>query len=253
MKNEEFYIPCDGMRVHAKLNFPEGAADKLPILVLIPGLTGHIEEEHILAAMKTANDLGFAVLRAELYGHGASEGDFFNHTVLHWMVQSMRVIDYARQLPFVTDLYLAGHSQGGLLVVLTAGLMADRIKALIPMAPAMMIPEAARTGEILRGMGDLEHLPESYKVFGTHPISTNYMRAARVLPVRECIDMYRGPVCIIHGTGDTCVPYACGEWLAEQYEGAKLRSIPEADHCYEGHIEEMQEALRGFLAEMVMK
>ena len=61
----------------------------------------------------------------------------------------MAVIDYALKLPFVTDLYLLGHSQGGLTAVLAAALKHEKIKALVPMSPALMIPDGARSGNLL--------------------------------------------------------------------------------------------------------
>ncbi|MCR5717287.1 MAG: alpha/beta hydrolase, partial [Lachnospiraceae bacterium] len=148
-ENREFYINCDGINVHAKLDFPTETKEKMPILIIIPGFTGHIEERHIIAVQEAANRVGFVTLRSELYGHGKSDGKFFDHTVLLWMSEAMRVINYARELPFVSDIYLSGHSQGGLTTVLAAGMMEDVIKAAIPMSPAMCIPEDAKRGSML--------------------------------------------------------------------------------------------------------
>jgi alpha-beta hydrolase superfamily lysophospholipase len=132
-ENKEFYIDCDGIDIHAKLDFPNETKEKMPILVVIPGFTGHIEEDHIIAVAKAANEVGFVTLRAEMYGHGKSGGEFKYHNVLLWMMEAARVIRYARNLDFVSDVYLTGHSQGGLTAVLAAGIMADVIKALIPL------------------------------------------------------------------------------------------------------------------------
>ena len=92
---EEFYINCDGIRLHCKSDRPEpapaGAAPqpgdaasqsavsapqspKIPLVLVIPGLTGHMEEPHITGIASTMTSHGFAVLRPELYGHGKSEG-----------------------------------------------------------------------------------------------------------------------------------------------------------------------------------
>ena len=61
---EEFYIDCDGIRLHSKLDKPQGK-DKCPLCILIHGFTGHMEEPHIIAAQKAMNDAGVAVLRVE--------------------------------------------------------------------------------------------------------------------------------------------------------------------------------------------
>ena len=118
---KEFYIDNDGIQLHAKLDMPK-EAEKCPLMILFHGLTGHMEEEHIVAAMHTAIEAGYAVLRVELYGHGQSGGKFEDHTLFKWITNGLAVIDYAKTLDFVTDLFVCGHSQGGLLTMLLAGM-----------------------------------------------------------------------------------------------------------------------------------
>ena len=69
----EFFIESDGIKLHAKLDRPEGAG-KGPLCILIHGFTGHMEEDHILAARDAMLRANVSVLRAEMYGHGGSEG-----------------------------------------------------------------------------------------------------------------------------------------------------------------------------------
>ena len=245
-ENREYYITCDGMKVHAKLDFPNDQAEKMPLLIVIPGLTGHIEEEHIIAVAKAANEIGFASLRAELYGHGKSEGEFFDHTVMLWMMQAMRVIDHASSLPFVSDLYLTGHSQGGLTAVLAAGLKSEAIKALIPLSPAINIWDGAKKGELFGYQFDIKTMPEEFGMFDWS-LSTNYLRAARMLPVEEAVALYNGPVLIIHGTEDESVPYHYAQELAARYENAKLITIEDEDHCYNYHLSQVIDAVKAFL------
>ena len=76
------------------------------------------------------------------------------------MSNALTVIDFARKLDFVTDIYLCGHSQGGLLVMLAAAIKQDVIKAIIPISPAWMIPEGARNGELLGIPFDPKHMPD---------------------------------------------------------------------------------------------
>ena len=94
------------------------------------------------------NEIGFATLRVELYGHGKSGGVFEQHNLMKWINNAMTVTDYAKTLDFVTDLYICGHSQGGLLTMLAAGMRADDFKAAIPMSPAIVIPDGARKGNL---------------------------------------------------------------------------------------------------------
>lgn len=249
MNETEFYITDDGIRLHAKLNRPE-SEEKLPLMLLFHGFTGHMEEEHIVAAMNTAVQENIAVLRVELYGHGGSDGAFENHTLYKWVSNGLKVIDYAKHLDFVSDLYLCGHSQGGLLVVLLAGMCPNDCRVLIPMSPALMIPEMARKGSLLGFPFDPQNIPEYLDCWDDKRLRGDYARVAQTIHVEDEIARYHGPVCLIHGDADGAVPYACSVDAARQYENAQLRTIKGSDHCYGGFISELCVALRGFLQEV---
>ena len=144
---KEFYIDSDGTRLHAKLDCPEGVK-KGPLCILIHGFTGDMEEEHLIAARDAMMEAGVAVLRAEMYGHGGSDGEFRKHTLYKWVTNAIDVVNYAKSLDFVTDLYISGHSQGGRVAALVGGMAPDLVKGLILRAPAFMIPRCAREGNM---------------------------------------------------------------------------------------------------------
>ena len=259
MRNRrEFYISDDGIRIHAKLDLPENTcaeecrekSRKLPLMILIHGFTGDMEERHIVAVQRTANQVGFAVLRAEMYGHGMSGGAFCDHTLFKWMSNAMAVIDYARTLDFVSDLYLCGHSQGGLLTMLAGAMESDRIRALLPLSPASMIPQTAREGELLGVPFDPAAIPMEIDAGKSLFIRENYIRAAQMIDVDLAISRYKGPVLIVHGTGDESVPYHYSEEIAAKYADARLVPVPGDSHCYDFHLEQVTEAVRAFLLEM---
>lgn len=245
--NEELFINCDGLKVHAKIDFPATQSDKMHVLVLIPGFTGHIEEEHIIGVSKAATDSGFVCLRAELYGHGKSDGDFYDHTIYLWLQESIRVINYAASLPYAKNIVLAGHSQGGLLSVLAAGVMGDKLSALIPLSPAMCIPDDSTKGCVLGVEFDNNNLPK-YIQSDNWKLSSNYIRVARMLPIDKAITQFNKPVLVIHGTEDEAVPYVYGKELSEQYSNARLVSIEGDNHCYNYHLNDVQTAVADFLA-----
>ncbi len=244
---KEFYIDSDGTRLHAKLDRPEGA-EKGPLCILIHGFTGHMEEDHIIAAQKAMNDMGISVLRVEMYGHGGSDGEFKNHTLYKWVTNALSVVKYAKTLDFVTDLYLCGHSQGGLLTMLIGGMCPDDFKAILPLSPAWMIPEVARNGSILGADFDPKHIPEVVNS-GEWELSGDYIRVAQTIHVEDEIERYNGPVFIVHGDDDEAVPYECGVKAAKLYKNAKLVTIHGDDHCYTRHLDEVVEAIKTFFRE----
>ena len=54
------YILDDGIRLNAKLDRPEGFGDKGPLVIVIHGFTGHMEERHIVEVSRRMNQLGSA-------------------------------------------------------------------------------------------------------------------------------------------------------------------------------------------------
>ena len=241
---KEFFIDSDGTRLHAKLDRPEGA-EKGPLCILIHGFTGHMEEDHIKAAQKAMNDAGVSVLRVEMYGHGGSDGEFKDHTLYKWVTNALAAVKYARSLDFVTDLYLSGHSQGGLLTMLVGGMCPDDFKALLPLSPAWMIPEIAREGNVLGTSFDPKHIPDMI-TSGSWELSGDYIRVAQTIHVEDEIERFEGPVLIIHGDADETVPFSYAEKAAKLYKNAELVPIHGDDHCFTKHLNEMADAVRAF-------
>lgn len=241
---KEFFIDSDGTRLHAKLDRPEGA-EKGPLCILIHGFTGHMEEDHIKAAQKAMNNAGVSVLRVEMYGHGGSGGEFKDHTLYKWVTNALAAVKYAKSLDFVTDLYLSGHSQGGLLTMLVGGMCPDDFKALLPLSPAWMIPEIAREGNVLGTSFDPKHIPDMI-TSGSWELSGDYIRVAQTIHVEDEIERFEGPVLIIHGDADETVPFSYAEKAAKLYKNAELVPIHGDDHCFTKHLNEMADAVRAF-------
>lgn len=244
---EEFYIDCDGVKLHAKLERPEGS-DKSPLCILVHGLSGNMEEDHIIKAKDAMIDSGVAVLRVEMYGHGMSSGEYCDHTIYKWVINALAVVKYAKQLDFVTDLYMSGHSQGGFLTVLIAGMCPDDFKAIIPLSPALCIPDDARSGKMLSYVFDPLHIPEVL-IKDQWVLGGDYVRVAQTIHIEDEIRRYNGPVYIVHGDADETVPYSYAEWAADLYENATLATINGADHCFTEHLDELYDAVKNFFGQ----
>ena len=245
------YIDCDGIKLNAYLDMPKGNPEKCPLCIIIHGFTGHSEERHIVAVQETLNEIGVATLRADMYGHGKSDGKFEDHTLFKWLTNIMAVVDYAKSLSFVTDIYMAGHSQGGLSVMLAAAMERDIIKALIPLSPAAMIPEIARSGELLGLSFDPENIPDMLDAWDGRKLSGNYARVAQTIKVEDYIDRYQKPVLIVHGDQDEAVPYEYSVRFSKQYKNCKLVTIPSDTHCYDHHLEMVTAAVKEFMLEQL--
>lgn len=247
------YIDCDGIKLNAYLDMPKNNSDKCPLCIIIHGFTGHSEERHIVAVQETLNEIGVATLRADMYGHGKSDGKFEDHTLFKWLTNILAVVDYAKGLDFVTDIYMAGHSQGGLSVMLAAAMERDIVKALIPLSPAAMIPEIARTGELLGTKFDPENIPDELDVWDGRKLKSNYVRVAQTIKVEDYVDKYIKPVLIVHGDQDEAVPYESSVIFSKLYKNCKLVTIPGDTHCYDHHLELVTEAVKEFMLEQMTR
>ena len=242
------YITDDGIRLNIKIDMPRTHADSCPLVLVFHGFTGHMEEQHIVAVSRMMNEIGFATLRADLYGHGSSGGRFCDHTLFKWISNALSLIDYAQKLPWAGDLYLCGHSQGGLTAMLAAGMKCERIRGLIPMSPAIMIPEYARNGRLFETSFDPDRVPDRItSPDRTWEISGNYVRVAQMIHAEDAIRKFRGPVLLIHGTADETVPVSCSVEAQKAYADAELALIPGDTHCYDDHLKDAVEAVRAWM------
>ena len=244
------YISDDNIRLNASLDWPGGKPKPCPLVILIHGYTGHSEERHILALARTVNETGYAALRVEMYGHGKSDGDFYEQTLFKWMSNVMAVVDYARKALPCTEIYLCGHSQGGLTVMLAAALKRNVISGLIALSPAVMIPEQARRGEALRMKFAPDDIPETLTDWHGLKVNGNYARAAQMIHVEEAIAHYKGPVLLVHADTDEVVPYSCSVEAAQAFHDATLVTIPDDTHCYDNHLEMVLDAIRNWLPDV---
>lgn len=241
------FITDDGIKLNAKLDMPTNGATKCPLCLVFHGFTGHIEEDHILAVSKGLNEIGVATLRVDLYGHGNSEGEFKNHNLYKWLNNILTVVDYAKTLDFVTEMYMCGHSQGGLAVTLAAAMERDTIKALIPLSPAYVIIEGAKQGELLGQPFDPENIPDMLQSWDGRELSGNYIRVAQSIDLDAAIKKYSGPVLIVHGDADEAVPVEYGIEASKKFANCTLKLIPGDTHCYDYHLDQAVEAVQEFV------
>ena len=242
---EKLIIYDDGIRLSAVLEKPEGI-HPCPLVILLHGFTSSKDKPHNLMTAEAMREAGYATLRFDLYGHGESGGEFRKHTLYKWISNTMTVIDRVRELGF-TDLFLSGHSQGGLVAALVAGMESDRIRGLILRAPAFMIPQAARDGDLLGYRMDPAQIPDSFSTIAGLKLDGTYIRIAQTIHAEEAVDRYKGPVLILHGDQDDTVPLADSQRIAKRYQNCKLVVISGETHHFDRYPEQMQEIIRSWM------
>ncbi len=235
----------DGIELSAELEVPEGH-DGHRLVILLHGFTSAKNRPHNLQAAAAMREAGFATLRFDLYGHGESGGEFRNHTLYKWISNTMTVINWALEQGY-DELYLSGHSQGGLVVALVAGMEADRIRGLILRAPAFLIPRCAREGQMLGGTFDPDHLPDEVNVIKGKMLRGDYLRVAQTIHPEEAAERYGGPVLILHGDEDDLVPLKDSEEYARRFRRCELKVMKGESHHFDRKPEEMRTLIREWL------
>lgn len=238
-------IHDDGIELSAVLEVPE-KHDGHRLVILLHGFTSAKDRPHNIRAAAAMRDAGFATLRFDLYGHGESGGEFRNHTLFKWISNTMAVIHWALEHGY-DELYLSGHSQGGLVAALVAGMEADRIRGLILRAPAFMIPQGTRDGILIGGTFDPDHIPDEVDVIKGLKLSGDYLRVAQTIHVEDAADRFKGPVLILHGDQDDTVPLEDSKKFARRYACCDLRILEGETHHFDQNPERMENLIRGWL------
>lgn len=232
----------------AVIQKPESAAKKIPLVMVLHGFTSSKDDPVVVSVADELEKRGIASVRFDFNGHGESEGDFVNMTVLNEIEDAKAVYDYVSKLDWVSSVSIAGHSQGGVVASMTAGeLGAKKVKSLVLLAPAAVLREDAIRGYLMGITYDPVNTPEYVEIFYGLHLGRNYIKTAQTLKIYETAQKYTGPVCIIHGTGDVVVPYTFGERYDSVYKNSELHLIEGDDHVFSKNLQTVAETAADFI------
>lgn len=232
-QDEFFFINGSMGRLNAKLEMPQLPGDQqCPLVILCHGLRGTLHY-HVWPLLSAAlNEAGIGVLRFDFNGCGKSDGQFRDMTVSNEIDDLMSVISYARNLPNISNISLAGHSQGGLVAGMAAGICGARqIKALVLHSAAAVVRDDALRGRTLDAVYDPWHLDKPFYPFADGvELGRPYIQDVMNLPIYETTGQYDGPALILQGMADQIVPYTYAMRYHEALPDSELVIVPGADH-----------------------
>lgn len=191
---------------------------KCPMVILMHGIFSSKNIVPIPALAKALAKEGIASICFDFGGHWKSEGKMEQMTVGKEIEDALAMWDYAKSLPYVSQIGLLGHSQGGVVASMTAGILASRGEspaALVLVAPGSVIQDACKGG----------------KCFGIMKLGREYILSTQELDIYGTAKAYTGPVRLIHGSKDTIVPMSCSERFVESYtQEAELIVVEGENH-----------------------
>lgn len=222
-------------KLYAELQKPAIKTGKIPLVIICHGFTSNCNTELMTDIANDLQSQGIASLRFDFNGHGKSEGEFQNMTVPNEIEDLKDVVSWAQAQPWVENISLVGHSQGGVVVSMTAGELGDSvIKNIVLMAPAAVLRDDAIRGNTMGAQYDPWNLKDDYVElpWSGHKLGRGYIESAVNLPIYETAWRYSGPVLVIHGTHDRIVPYTYAERYEQGYRNSTLKLIPDEDHSF---------------------
>ena len=223
--------------------------DKCPLVILMHGFLSKKEMYPVPAIASALAKEGIASLRFDFDAHGKSEGKFIDMTISSEIADAKAVLAYARKLPFVSEIALVGHSQGGVIAGMLAGEMEDqpeRPKCLVQLAPAAVLKDDAIAGQCMHARYDASNPPEYVNVL-FHKLGRRFILEAQQLPIYETSSRYSGKVCIIQGAKDKIVPVSYAEKYHQCYKNSELTVYDDENHFMNGNKARLMNKVVTFL------
>ena len=241
-KGETVFIDGDHGRLKALIQKPElQQGEKCPMVIFCHGFSGTKDGPLFELVADTLQAHGIASIRFDFNGHGESEGEFKDMTVPNEIVDAKKVVEYVRDLKYVSSLAIAGHSQGGVVAAMTAGQLSEELgepafQAVALMAPAAVLRDDAIRGSTMGKQYDPFDPGEYVELWGGLKLGGKYIRTAFTLPIYETAAKYQGPALIIHGTADRVVPYTYGERFHQIWPKSQLVIQDYFDHGFSQNV-----------------
>lgn len=218
----------DGLQLVGTREEPFG--EIYDMAIIFHGFTANRNTSLLKEIANSLRDENIASVRFDFNGHGDSDGKFENMTVLNEIEDANAILNYVKTDPHVRNIYLVGHSQGGVVASMLAGLYPDLIKKVVLLAPAATLKSDALEGT--QGVTyNPDHIPDRLP-FKDLTLGGFYLRIAQQLPIYEVSAQFTKPVCLIHGTDDTVVSPNASKKYDQIYQNSTLHLIEGADHCF---------------------
>lgn len=251
---KKFICYVDGQKVGGRLYHPEGEGP-FPTIMFVPGMgmNYYLYDE----IFKLVNNEGIAVAAFDCRGNAPtssiSDGKFSEMTPTSLKKDIMAATDFisAHQMVDAENLFIMGHSLGGLTAALTAAETPDKYKGMIGYDPAYQMPDEYR-----------ELYPEGTEIPEAPNVQTEgkaFIEESLSIDVVDEIKSYNGNTIILTGTGDTLGAGQAIYSIAPDIMDASAEALPNgelivvegADHQFSQHFDLLIQYIVDFVKENI--
>ena len=228
-----------GQMLAGVLHIPENA-EKSPAVILCHGFSGDKVGKYRLRVRlaRALSEKGFAVFRFDFSGHGDSEGEMDDISLVQELDDLECAIEYLKKQPFAdtNKIGIVGHSLGGEIVILEAA-KNPQFKAIALFAPVAdyrkLSPDHRESFAVAEKYGFAER--------ASHRIKKRYFDEMKQFEPLEEVGKIHAPLLVLHGNADERVDISGSTELIEKAnEPKKLVIIETADHDFAGYDNTMQ-------------
>lgn len=251
---KKYFIFSEKGGIAAKISLPKNfkaESDKCDMAIVMHGFMASKSRNPVTTIVKYLNNAGIGTISFDFNAHGSSEGKFEQMTLSSEVADARKVFEYVCALPYVRDVFLVGHSQGGVVTGLLAGELAaeknPRVPAkIVQLAPAAVLKDDALKGVCMGSKYDPVNPPKYVRVF-FHKLGYDFIKEAQKYPIYETSCQYQGKVCLIHGNKDFIVPVSYSERYNKEYPDSELHILDGVGHFMRSRDREVYEILVNFL------
>lgn len=232
-----------GLKIVTQL---EKADQPIGLAIVLHGLGGFKEQDHIEVFAQAFKDANYTVLRYDAtHSFGESDGKYEEATTTGYYQDLEDVINWAKDQDWYMEPFvLAGHSLGGISILLYAEKYPEKVKALAPISSVisgdLMKEVYGDQLESWQKKGYVER-PSASKPGTIKKLNWSFVEDLEGIDTLPEIEKLTMPVLLLAGDQDKYTPHS--DILFEKLPGQKeLHIIKNAPHTFrkEEHLKEIK-------------
>lgn len=202
--------------------------DKYPICIIFHGFTGsNIGTKFCYVRLsRLLEQVGIATIRMDFLGSGESDLEFKDMTFKQEFDSACTIVEKMIENNHISDIYLLGHSMGGVIASEISKKYPSAIKKMCLWAPALSLPDSMNylVGNVSKA---------KYYDHNGFKISNEFVEDIISRDFYQGLDIYKNELMIIHGNKDTTVPYSISSKYLKLYNNPIFITIEDGNHNFD--------------------